>query len=231
MIAPDKPSGEAFNEALRKQGVETEVMYADIEPRVIGQDMNLDPKVEEDLARAIRQGWERGFKKMVIACNTLQLWINKARRLLDEQTHQKIRIITTFEAVRAQYGDQAAKPVWVGTSVLARLIPAEYFPTLLALHLDHLQEIAQEVIWRVKGVTGADVTTADPTIEDITSKDKLKDKTRQLVEGLKENGLTQVIMGCTELPIAFKAYSTAADKKGMELIAPADCVAEIVERI
>lgn len=228
MIAPDRPSGEAFNAALRKHGVETEIMYADIEPRVIGQEMNLDPKVEEDLARAIRQGWERGFNKMVIACNTLQLWINKARRLLDEQTHGKARIITTFEAMRAQYGEQSTKPVWVGTSVLSRLIPAEYFPTLPALHLGHLQELAQEVIWRVKGVTGADVTTADPAIEDITSKEKLIDKTRLLVVGLKENGLTQMIMGCTELPIAIKDYATPTDKRGMEFIDPAEAVAKMI---
>lgn len=228
MIAPDRPSGEAFGEVLAKNGIEIEIMYADIEPRVIGNKMNPSPKVQADLAKAIQTGYDRGFRRMAIACNTLQLWLIEALELTPSEVGREIRVMTTFEAVGKMWADEKDRPVWLGTSVTVNAIT--HFPTLLTYNLGELQDLTQEIVWRTKGVTGADTGTAPKTLERIDDPEVLRQKMKLLLGGLKEVGVKTAILGCTELPIAVERYADGEDREGLALINPAQAVADAVKR-
>ena len=80
------------------------------------------------------------------------------------------------------------------------------------------QDLVQEIVWRVKGSTGSDVTTASNTIQNIESNEILKARTHKLFEKLKELQFREVILACTELPIAFQEYKNNSD---IEFIDPA----------
>lgn len=224
VIAPDKPSGDAFNAALRDRGIDTQIEYADIEPRVIGDRINTNPKVEKDLAHAMTEGYRRGFRTMVIACNTLQLWIDQALALLPRGIAQHVRVLTTFDALAQQFPDPSIRPLWLGTTVTVQAI--HDFPTLLSMGRLDIQDVVQRIVWRTKAVTGADVQTASHDIEDITDPTRLQKDVSWLIEQLKRLGIKKVVMGCTELPIAF-GYANE-EKAGLTLLDPAVAVAEML---
>ena len=225
VIAPDKPSGDAFNAALVDRGAMTEIGYADIEPRAIGDRINENPKVQEDLARAIADGFHKGFTTMVIACNTLQLWVDRALTLLPREIAQQVIVLTTFDALRKQFPDPAARPLWLGTTVTVQSI--KDFPTLLSLSQPQVQDVVQRIVWRTKGVTGADPRTASADIDDIGDPAKLRDDVAWVVGQLQQLGVRNVVLGCTELPIAF-GIASGEEKSGLNLIDPAVSVAEIL---
>lgn len=225
VIAPDKPSGDAFNTALRDCGIDTQIEYADIEPRVIGDRINENPKVQKDLAWAIVEGSRKGFQTMVIACNTLQLWIDRALSLLPREIVQQVNVLTTFDALRRQFPNPKTRPLWLGTTVTVRAITD--FPTLLSLGKPEIQDVVQRIVWRTKGVTGADTRTVSADIVDIESPQKLREDVSWLTNRLREYGMKEVVLGCTELPIAF-GYVSEGERSGLNLIDPAVAVAEMV---
>lgn len=225
VIAPDQPSGDAFNTAFRSRGIKTEIRYADIEPRVIGDRINENPKVQEDLARAIADGYRKGFRTMVIACNTLQLWVDRAFSLVDQGVSRHVRVLTTFDALAQQFPDPSIRPLWLGTTVTVRTING--FPTLLSLGKPEIQDVVQRIVWRTKGVTGADTKTASADIVDIESPEKLREDVIWLIGQLKHLGTREVVLGCTELPIAF-GYAGEEEKAGLKFIDPAVAVAEML---
>jgi len=221
VIAPDKSSGDAFDRVLKGNGIRTEVDYPKITPRVIGDRMNEDLAVAVDLEKAINKAVRFGHKEIVIACNTLQLWLTAVK------IPEGVRVYTTFEAARIKYPND--RPVWLGTTVSAREI--HDFPTLISLGKLGLQDLTQEIIWRVKGVTGSDVGTAKANIKKIKSEESLRARVLQLLDGLKNAGIHQAIMGCTELPIAVESYANPGNKKGITLIDPAQLLAEMVGKV
>jgi len=202
VIAPDKPSGDAFNKVLNDLGIKTVIDYPKIAPRVIGDQMNSDPQVQNDLAQAIKKAYDSGLTDLVIACNTLQLWLDKALNLIPEI---KIKVWTTFEAVEETYPNCW----WLGTKVLCKEIKGKF-----KILDENLQDLTQEIIWRTKAVYGADVTTALKNIEKIDDKKLLGIKVKELKSNLIDK--KNVVLGCTELPMV------------MEGINPAEIVGEII---
>lgn len=211
VIAPDKSSGDAFNKELVKNGFDTNVYYAKIAPRVIDNKISTDPQVEKDLSEAILVGHNKGFNKIIIACNTLQFWLEKAKALLPSDILNNVEIITTFDTLRQKFKDVDKRPLLIGTTVTVSEI--KDFPTLLNTDNGDTQGLVQEIIWRVKGATGSDVTTASKTIDYIDSKEVLNDKTHELFEKLKKLEFKEVVLACTELPIAFEEYKDNPDIK------------------
>lgn len=225
VIAPDKPSGDAFNAALVSRGIKTEIGYVDIEPRVIGDRINENPKVEKDLAGAILKGSRKGFQTMVIACNTLQLWIDRALSLLPREIVQQVNVLTTFDALRRQFPDLKTRPLWLGTTATIRTI--NDFPTLLSMGKPEVQDVVQRIVWRTKGVTGADTRTASVDIDELKNPVRLREDMLRLFDQLQQLGIEKVVLGCTELPIAF-GYASEEEKSGLMLIDPAVAVAEML---
>lgn len=219
VIAPDKPSGYSFNTALRSRGIKTEIQYADIEPRVIGDRINESSQVEKDLSRAITDGYRKGFHTVVIACNTLQLWVDRALALTPRAIAREVNVLTTFDALRRQFPDPKTRPLWLGTTVTVRSI--NDFPTLLSLGRPDIQDVVQRIVWRTKDVTGADTKTASAGIVDIGSSEKLQEDVLWIVDQLRRTGIKDVVLGCTELPIAFGKFINQEDTKGLTLIDPA----------
>ena len=117
VIAPDKSSGDAFNKELVKNGFDAYVYYAKIAPRVVDNKMNSDPQVEIDLSEAILVGHNKGFNKMIIACNTLQFWLEKAKVLLPTDVLNSIEILTTFDTLRQKFKEVDKRPLLIGTTV------------------------------------------------------------------------------------------------------------------
>lgn len=213
VIAPDRPSGDAFDKVLRENGIETEVDYPEITPRVLGDRMNPDLQVANDLEKAIGAA---KWPDVVIACNTLQLWLPNVK------VPEGVKIYTTFEAARKKFPGE--KPVWLGTTPTVKEIGD--FPTLLSLGKPGLQDLTQEVIWRVKGMTGAEIGTAMSEVRNIKSEEALRTKVIELLDGLRNAGVKEVILGCTELPMAFEDYASGESRTGVNLIDPARLVAE-----
>ena len=224
MIAPDRPAGEdffeVFEEEINRSGlpVGLEIVYPYIPPRVMPDGgMNPSPEVAQGLAAAIRDGYVNGFREMVIACNTLQLWVPEAVGLLPEEMAD-VQIYTSIEAVRAEYIDPQVRPLWLGTTPIVRAV-SDDFPTLLTLERQDLQDLSQEIIWRVKAVTGADFQNAPEEVRiDAKAENILREKVEKLVTQLGSLPVKQFIMGCTELSLALARYIDEEDRPDLEKI-------------
>ena len=91
VIAPDIYSGEAFNKVLNKNNIETEFNFHKIRPRVIENKMTTSNDVTNDL-NSIFRSFKDKTRSVVIACNTLQLWLDK----VDDNYKKNIKVYTTF---------------------------------------------------------------------------------------------------------------------------------------
>src|SRR3989339_2254239 len=198
VIAPDEASGNDFNEKLKAAGLLTELYLPTIASRVIENQLSQSSEVAQGLHAAISEGINRGFEKQVIACNTLQLWLSEVQT-------GKARIYTTFEAMKYWFSARDGKPVWLGTTPLVQKMSG--FPTLLTVGEEKVQDLVQEIIWRVKGVEGSDVTGAGNLVnKNIKDENILKKRVKHLVWELNGLNIKSVVLGCTELPIAFSKY-------------------------
>ncbi len=230
VIAPDAASGESFSQKLLDHGLSVALYFAYIEPRVIGTHINHDPKVDQDLSKAILYGFYKGFSHMAIACNTLQLWLAEAEKLLPHDVAALTTVYTTFEALTDKYRNILHRPLWLGTTVLTRALEPEYFDTLLTHRLVHMQLEVQEIIWRTKAVLGSDVSTASGEISDIKNPMILRLRMQHLVGELRAHKITSIILGCTELPIAFEKYIDQKLLIDFELIDPAEVLASYITK-
>ena len=229
IIAPDKSSGDAFSKKILDNSVSSELYYAKIAPRVVGNKINLDPQIEYDLKEALLEGYNRGFDNIVIACNTLQFWLRRAMDLLPQEVSQNIRVMTTFDALEAEYPMENKRPVLLGTTITVNEF--KNFPTLISLGLNDIQDLVQEIIWRVKAVTGSDITTATADIKDISNQEILKEKTDILIDNLLRHNIKTVVLACTELPIAVNNYLDKFKKEDFEFIDPADLITKYLTRV
>lgn len=192
VIAPDRPSGEDFFEVFGKelldQGipVDLQVVFPTIPPRVTSDgELSNSPIITQKLAAAFRDGYLAGFREMVIACNTLQFWIGEAMKLLPEE-YKDLKVYNTFEIFKSEYPDPQTRPVWLGTTPTVKKIGGE-FPTLITLGHPELQELNQEIIWRVKAITGADYQNAPRAMrQDIASEEVLRQKVGDFLGELGE---------------------------------------------
>lgn len=224
VIAPDIYSGEAFNKVLNRHGIETEFHFHKIRPRVIENKITTSKDVLDDM-NSIFETFQDKTKSVVIACNTLQLWLDDVK----EEYKRNVKIYTTFEACEWKFKNDKNKPLWLGTTPLVRV--TKKFPTLASLNNEVGQELVQELIWRVKMYGGDDIQTAPERVKSdcLTSKKYQKIKINKLkneiFEIIKKYNIKNVITGCTELPLIF-------DKKnenGITFYDPAEVLAEYIK--
>jgi L-asparaginase/Glu-tRNA(Gln) amidotransferase subunit D len=224
VIIPDISSGDYFNAKLRKQNIETEYDYYRIRPRVINNKLTTSKDVVEDMNKIFKTFKDK-TRSVVIACNTLQLWLND----IDPKYKKNVKIYTTFEACQWQFNKLKIKPLWLGTTPLVERTNS--FPTLLTYKEDNIQNKVQELIWRIKMIYGDDTSTAfDSVKEDIGISKKLQNKKinilkKEIISGLKKLNIKKVILGCTELPMVFKKNK----EFGITFFDPAEILAKYVK--
>jgi len=224
VIIPDVSSGEYFNTKLRKQNIETEYKYYKIRPRVISNKLTTSLDVVDDM-NAIFKTFKDKTRSVVIACNTLQLWLDD----IDPAFKKHVKIYTTFEACDWKFKKLKVKPLWLGTTPLVERTIS--FPTLLTHKQVSVQNKVQELIWRLKMVNGDDVSTAfnlvkaDINISKKLQFDKIRILKQEIITTLKKLSIKKVILGCTELPMVF----TNERESEIDFIDPADVLASYVK--
>lgn len=203
IIAPDSYSGNAFNNALKSNNYDTKFYLAKIAPRVISNKINKDPQVEKDLAESLIVANNLGYTNVVIACNTLQFWLPKAIKIIPKEISKNLIITTTFKALEREFGLRKDL-LFLGTVVTSKKI--KQYPTAYSIKRNDILELTQEIIWRVKAIGKNDISTATNTISKIANKKELSKKVSFLYQLLLETGYKNIVLACTELPIAFKNY-------------------------
>lgn len=219
LLAPDMGSGYAFERKMKLKKINPVLHFYTIPPRVLGENINKSKKVTSEFEKALKKSFTFNLP-VAIACNTLQFWLTK----VDKRFLRHGKVITTFKACKNKFKDSITKPVWLGTTPTSILIKS--FPSLYKLKLDDLQSKVQELIWRIKMVNGDDVSSAPLVVKKdmhrkLTQKNKIKILKKEIVEGLQKNNIRKVILGCTELPLAFK-YKKAY---GIRFYDPAEILA------
>ena len=223
VIIPDISSGDYFNAKLRKQNIETKYDYYRIRPRVINNKLTTSKDVVDDMNKIFKTFKDK-TRSVVIACNTLQLWLND----IDPKYKKNVKIYTTFEACQWQFSKLKIKPLWLGTTPLVERTKS--FQTLLTYKEETIQNKVQEIIWRIKMINRDDISTAFNSVkEDIGITKKLQNKKinilkKEIISGLKKLNIKKVILGCTELPMVFKKNK----EFGITFFDPAEILAKYV---
>lgn len=224
VIAPDIYSGDAFNKVLNKQGIDTEFHFHKIAPRVIENKITTSANVVNDM-NSIFKTFSDKTKSIVIACNTLQLWLGK----IDKRYQENVKVYTTFEACEWKFKNSKDKPVWLGTTPLVR--ETKKFPTLISLNDEITQELVQELIWRIKMYGDDDIQTApyrvksDSKLSKSYQKIKINKIKQEILIALKSHKIKSVITGCTELPLIFNKEK----EDGISFFDPAKILSEYIK--
>lgn len=223
IVAPDSFSGDAFNKVIKDGGFETIYNVYSIPPRVIEDKISTSPDIVNKL-NEIFSGLNTSHKIVVIACNTLQLWIDK----IDPKYRDIFKIITTFESSWDKFRNYPVKPLWLGTTPLVR--NTSKFPTLLTYNKPLIQDLVQELIWRVKMYGNNDISTAQENVKKDINLSKAEQKIiinktkEKIIKSLAELGVKDVILGCTELPIVFNNKT----ESGIKFYDPAEVLSEYI---
>ena len=244
IASPDEGAGEDFKNVLETKGVKATVFHRKVRPRVVGSEsgenvINPDQEnIARDLANIIEEAVREGHEITTISCNTLSIehrFIDPVLKILEQRNLVRGRdftLITTLEAIKNKYRDVSEMPVVLGTSVLARELPANEFKTLYSMKFPEIQGLVQEIIWRTKAVQGSDVSTAPSVYKgELASSDVLDQRVKLLVKSLKEAGINEVILGCTELPYAFKRFRDNNSNISIVTRDPAEFVAEEIKTL
>lgn len=223
ILAPDLGSGQFFERKFKYHNIISYLHLYTIAPRVIGENENKSSKVTTSFSRAIEKSFSFGLP-VVVACNTLQFWLSK----VNKKILRRGKIITTFKACKIKFSSKKVKPVWLGTTPTSKLIKS--FVSLYKLGLIDLQTNLQELIWRIKIVNGDDFSSAPIQIKRKNTnifyqKVKIKELKNKIINGLIENNIKSVILGCTELPYAFRYKKL----KGIRFYDPADILARYIK--
>ncbi|GAB4219412.1 MAG: hypothetical protein Fur009_5490 [Candidatus Microgenomates bacterium] len=220
VLIPDVSSGDYFNLKLRKKNIDTEYKYYKIRPRVIKNKLTMSKGVADDM-NAIFKKFKDKTRSVVIACNTLQLWLNDIK----EEYKKNVKIYTTFEACDWKFKKYKHRPIWLGTTPLVERI--KNFSTLLTFKELNVQNKVQELIWRIKMINGDDISTAFDFVKNDSNKskkyqlEKIKKIKKEIIHTLKKINIKRVILGCTELPMIFKEKEL-----GIEFFDPAEILAD-----
>lgn len=223
VIAPDRASGYFFCDVMKNRGIEAEFNFHKVRPRVIENKLTTANDVTEDMNKIFGEFRDK-TKSVVIACNTLQLWLKK----VDQKYMTNVKVYTTFEACGWKFEKWKQKPLWLGTTPLVKA--TESFPTFISLGRPDLQEKLQELIWRIKMLEGDEFGTAPKVVKDDymnrpLQKSKINVLRTLLLEGLKELGVRTVIMGCTEIPLVFRKNK----ELGITFVDPANVLADYIK--
>lgn len=123
VLAPDEYSGKLYDDILKRKGLDTNFHLETVAPRFIGERMNTSPEVAETLADAIIKLHGQGNSQISIACNTLQLWLDDAKRVIEKRGQGKIlkdiEFINTLDTALNHY-DGKTRTAWLGTNVITR---------------------------------------------------------------------------------------------------------------
>jgi len=235
-IAPDRPAGEMFLKVLQKGldplGFDVRLEVVKIAPRIEGDQLtNAPEKVSRDLARSLVNVWQGGADFITISCNTLSLpvFLDAAVEIAREQEPRlrKAQLVTTIGAVKEMYSQKGVRHLWLGTTSTCSFLSRDGFDTLEVLGHPEAQSLVQEIIWRVKAITGSDVSSAEKYLgKNLRSREELEKSMQKLGSILRRLNRHRVILGCTELPLAFCWHPL----KGIEGIDPASAVAAVISR-
>jgi len=224
VIVPDLSSGIIFNNVLNSNGITTEWKYYKIAPRVLENKLTTSRDVVRDMNKIFRT-FKNKTQSIIIACNTLQLWLP----YIDPQYKKNIKIYTTFEACEWKFKNYKSKPIWLGTTPLVER--TEKFKTFISIGKPEIQDKVQEIIWRTKMLKGDDYRTATPPVK---MDSKLSEKEQQIkinslresvIQEIQKAKITNVILGCTELPMIF----TKPKIGKINFIDPAQITAEYIK--
>lgn len=259
VIAPDEGSGKDYAEALQKDLLEDfslEKILANISARVIrgeiasGEDRD---KVVFDLAEALFKAIESGFTILTIACNTLSLecFIGPAKEMLLQRLDQahdelpKYELILTIGEIGKYVKEAEAldkKVLILGTKPLSKILAngegdekKSALPTLannneIDGEEDHYLDLVQEIIWRIKAKQGSDTRSAPQYEKPLNDPGALDEKLFELFNLLSRLRPNAIVMGCTELPEAFKMMKQLGHDLGedLSLVDPAHLVAKAI---
>ena len=237
VIVPDYAAGKAFSGVLRNKGVEPILYDFKISPRIVVDEEARSrlTKKPYDIALELASGIQEIVRQtphslVTISCNTLSLdkFILPMKGMLHMNGFKEDEdyiLYTTLDALSDSGVRDNPNNVFLGTNGIVEELSSGKFTTLLDFGYANIQELVQELTWRVKGVTGADISSAPNYLVCLKNRDELDRKIKLLTFDLKDKEINEVILGCTELPIAFKR----AKKLGLQtanLIDPAYIVAE-----
>lgn len=242
VIAPDSAAGEAFSGILSENGVKPTLYNFKISPRIVADENGSNILTPEPYQVAMDLAW--GVEKIVrdtkqdlitISCNTLSLdkFILPMQGMLFARgivAGKDYHLYTTLNALANSIIKDNPQNVFLGTNGIVKELSSGKFTTLLDFDCSDIQDLVQEIIWRVKAVTNADTSSAPEYAGNLASEEELDDKVRFLLEELDSKKINQVILGCTELPIAFdRAKKFGFDH--IKQIDPAMVVAEEIVRV
>jgi hypothetical protein len=194
--------------------------------------------VSDGLAAGVERAIEQGHRVVTVACNTacledefVDLTIKKlqAKGLYNGDDYI---LVTPLRAVRQKYHEENKRaPIFLGTNPISERLPKEQFDTLHNTGRPEVQELVQEIIWRVKATTGSTIDldkipkySAGP----LTDKKILDMQLLKLEQALIDAKIDEVTLGCTELPIGFKRLRELNPNMTIKTVDPAQIVAEKV---
>jgi len=244
VLAPDLGSGYDFYEDLLANSTlpshQIHFFKIDILARVVNDKLTTQILEINDQLLQVFKSLVASFTPsnkviVTIACNTLSLprFLQSSMEFLRNYPH--IHLLTTLEAVQAVIS--TPKELFVGTKPLSyelnHVYPQIYTPINSPVFNSNEERLAmvdlvQEIIWRVKAQQHSLVDTAPQYQPDLQSEENLKElklKTDLLLGKLSEKGVNDLILGCTELPSAFKIL--AMEKQiHLNLINPVHLIAK-----
>lgn len=213
----------AFCDVMKKHGIDAEFNYHKIRPRVYENKITTSHNVVDDMNNIFKNFSDK-TKSVVIACNTLQLWLPD----VDEEFKRNVKVYTTFEACYWKYKNLKIKPLWMGTTPLVER--TTNFPTFITYGKIEVQDLVQELIWRIKMREGDEYGTAPEIVKrdkDNVEIQKLKINIlkKEILANLKKLKVKNVITGCTELPLVFDKLKI----EGINFIDPATALADYIK--
>lgn len=237
VITPDYESGRAFRRTLEKSNVRTEAIIAKISPRVVSDIHGYNQftpnsrKVSLDLATAIYDSIEKGLTLITIACNTLSLdlFVKPALEILSEigiQHSVDFMLTTTLKSLTINRCTMSSgAQLFTGTTPTCIELEKFGFNTMFREDME-LQILTQEVIWRTKAIFGMDYSTASTYISKIDDKESYEILLNKYFERINaQENYDEIILGCTELPIAVNEAQRLGMKIEKVLINPAEVLA------
>jgi len=230
VLAPDKRAGEDFVRVMRsefkksKKKVSINLKIINVPPRVIGNKITPEIKpIENKLEIEFDDLINTGETQITISCNTLSLPIFTEN--IKSKFAEKIRFITTLDAIKNHIGEEKERILLIGTKALIDNFP--YKDLINVFKKDTELDLSQEIIWRTKSYQKSDITTAFdyPSLTDRAKNlELLKIRVNQLLDLINKYNFKSVIMGCTELPDAISLLPKKKTK-GIVFIDPAELVA------
>lgn len=248
VIGPDVKSMDKFVDTLEVESIDAIGIIRDIPDRIVADEEGrhaitekTEPIVSE-IAIAIKEAMARGHKVISISCNNMsieEIFIGPVRQKLSDEGFEEgedFILMTPVQALLREYNMNSERaPMVIGTILACEHFPEEQFDTLH--HAGYFEEldIVQEIVSRVKATNNMHVHPK--LVEKYKEQDQplsdriiLDARLIKMVEMLKARGITEVTLGCTELPIAFVRLDEIMPDHGIKTVDPAVLVAKHAQK-